>query len=106
MRPRLAGAWSWLATTCTHSKSSGERTSGSWVRSHPGVDQSYWLVYFTDFGASSLDIFVYYFSKSIVWAEYLEVRQDVNLKIMRKLAEMGLEFAFPSQTVYLKRESA
>ncbi len=76
------------------------------VRGHPGVDQGYWLVYFTDFGASSLDIFVYYFSKSTVWAEYLEVRQDVNLKIMRKLTEMGLEFAFPSQTVYLKRESA
>jgi MscS family membrane protein len=76
------------------------------LRSHPGVDQGYWLVYFTDFGASSLDIFVYYFSKSIVWAEYLETRQDVNLKIMRKLAEMGLEFAFPSQTVYLKKETA
>jgi MscS family membrane protein len=76
------------------------------LRSHPGVDQGYWLVYFTDFGASSLDIFVYYFSKSIVWAEYLQVRQDVNLKIMRKLAEMGLEFAFPSQTVYLKKETA
>ena len=73
------------------------------VRSHPGVDQGYWLVYFTDFGASSLDIFVYYFSKSTVWAEYLEVRQDVNLKIMRKLAGMGLEFAFPSQTVYVKQ---
>jgi MscS family membrane protein len=75
------------------------------LRSHQGIWQDYWLVYFTDFGASSLDIFIYYFTKSKVWAEYLEVRQDVNLKIMSKLEEMGLEIAFPSQTVYLKKEA-
>jgi MscS family membrane protein len=76
------------------------------LRSHEGVNQDYWLVYFTDFGPSSLDIFVYYFSESKVWAEYLEVRQQVNLAIMRKLADMGLEFAFPTQTIYLNQESA
>jgi len=75
------------------------------LKSHPEVWQDYWLVYFTDFGSSSLNIFVYYFSKSKVWAEYLEVRQDVNLKIMSKLEEMGLEIAFPTQTVYLKKEA-
>jgi MscS family membrane protein len=75
------------------------------LKSHPGVWQDYWLVYFTDFGSSSLDIFVYYFTKSKVWAEYLEVRQDVNLKIMKKLEEMGLEIAFPTQTLYLKKEA-
>jgi len=75
------------------------------LKRHPGVWQDYFLVYFTDFGSSSLDIFVYYFSKSKVWAEYLEVRQDVNLKIMSKLEEMGLEIAFPTQTVYLKKEA-
>jgi MscS family membrane protein len=74
------------------------------LRTHPGVDQAYWLVYFTDFGSSSLDIFLYYFSASTVWAQYLEVRQKVNLAIMRKLEELGLEFAFPSQTVYLKQD--
>jgi MscS family membrane protein len=75
------------------------------LKSHPGVWQDYFLVYFTDFGASSLDIFVYYFTKSKVWAEYLEVRQDVNLKVMSKLEEMGLEIAFPTQTLYLKKEA-
>ncbi len=68
---------------------------------HPGVDQSFYLVYFRDFGASSLDIFVYYFTKSTVWAEYLDVRQDVNLKIMEYLESIGVEIAFPSQSVYV-----
>ncbi len=71
------------------------------LRNHPGVDQSYWLVYFTDFGPSSLDIFIYYFTRSKVWAEYLEVRQQVNLEIMRRLERLGLSIAFPSRTVYL-----
>ena len=67
-----------------------------------GVDQDYKLVQFTDFGPSSLDVFLYYFSTSTVWKEYLETRERVNLKIMDKLTEMGLEFAFPTQTFHLK----
>jgi MscS family membrane protein len=75
------------------------------LKNNQNVDQGYWLVNFTEFGASSLDIFVYYFTRSKVWAEYLDVRQQVNLEIMRRLEDMGLEIAFPSQTVYLKREA-
>lgn len=67
-----------------------------------GVDQDYKLVQFTDFGANSLDVFLYYFSKSTVWKEYLDTRERVNLKIMDKLTEMNLEFAFPTQTLHLK----
>ena len=66
------------------------------------MDQDYKLVQFTDFGPSSLDVFLYYFSTSTVWKEYLETRERVNLKIMDKLTEMGLEFAFPTQTLHLK----
>ncbi|HEB72555.1 MAG TPA: mechanosensitive ion channel family protein [Nitrospirae bacterium] len=73
------------------------------LKTDPGVDQRMTtLVYFTDFGASSLDIFLYFFSNSAVWAEYLEVRQRVNLKIMKKLEVMGLSIAFPSRSVYIE----
>ena len=71
---------------------------------HEGVHKDFYLVYFTDFGSSSLDIFVYYFSETTVWAEYLAVRQDVNLKIMRLLESLDMEVAFPSRTVYLRNE--
>ena len=70
-----------------------------------GVDQEYKLVQFTDFGASSMDIFLYYFSTSTVWKEYLDTRERVNLKIMDKVEELGLEFAFPTQTLHLKGDS-
>jgi len=70
------------------------------LREHAGVDQSYFLVKFDDFAASSLSIFLYYFSKSKVWADYLQVRQEVNLEIMQALEKLGLAFAFPSMSIY------
>ncbi len=66
----------------------------------PGVDKDYYLVYFTDFGPSALEFFIYYFTYSTVWKEYLEVRQRINVKFIEALEELGLSFAFPSQTVY------
>jgi len=70
------------------------------LREHQGVDQAYSLVKFDDFEDSSLSIFLYYFSKSTVWEEYLQVRQEVNLEIMQALKKLGLAFAFPSMSIY------
>ncbi len=72
------------------------------LRSHPAIDQEFFLVNFTDFGASSLDILVYCFTKTTVWAEYLDARQDVCLQIMDILEAHGMAIAFPSRTVYLR----
>lgn len=74
------------------------------LANHPDVDQDFFMVNFTDFGASSLNILVYYFTKSTKWAHYLQVRQEINLSIMRVIEESGLSIAFPSHTVYLKTE--
>ena len=71
------------------------------LKTHPAIDQEFFLVNFTDFGASSLDIMVYCFTTTTVWGEYLEAREDVCLKIMDTLEALGLEIAFPSTTVYL-----
>jgi MscS family membrane protein len=72
------------------------------LRDHPGVDQEYSLVKFDEFEDSALSIFLYYFSASTVWEEYLQVRQEVNMQMMDLLAELGLEFAFPTQTVHIE----
>jgi MscS family membrane protein len=74
------------------------------LRGHPEVYKEFFLVNFTEFGSSSLDIFVYYFTTTTVWAEYLRIRQEINVGIMRLLEGMGMEVAFPSRTVYLKNE--
>ena len=75
------------------------------LQNHPAIDQEFMLVHFTDFGPSSLDILVYCFTRTTVWAEYLEAREDVNLRIMDILEGLGMEIAFPSRSVYLRGEA-
>lgn len=62
------------------------------------------FVYFEGFGDSSLNIFVYFFTKTTVWQEFLEVRHDVNLRIMNIVEELGLSIAFPSQSIYIEKK--
>jgi len=73
------------------------------LTNHPGVDQSYKLVKFDEFEDSSLSLFLYYFSASKVWEEYLQVRQEVNLQIMQLLEELELGFAFPTRTLHIEQ---
>jgi MscS family membrane protein len=62
------------------------------------------LVYLDSYGDSSINILVYCFSKSVNWEEWLIVKQDVLYKISTILEQNNLEFAFPSQSVYLSNE--
>ncbi|MGC1479209.1 MAG: mechanosensitive ion channel family protein, partial [Chthoniobacterales bacterium] len=71
------------------------------LRADEGVHPEFILVNFTDFGPSSLDILVYYFTRSTAWLEYMDVRQRINCKIMRAIHNRGLTIAFPSTTLYL-----
>jgi MscS family membrane protein len=50
-----------------------------------------------------LDIFIYCFTVTTVWADFLQAKQEFMLKIMQAVEELGLSFAFPSQSVYLER---
>lgn len=73
------------------------------LRTHPDVDQTFWLVKFTDFAASSLDIMIYYFTRTTDWARYLQIRGDINLMIIERLGEIGVQIAFPSRSIYLEK---
>ena len=72
------------------------------LREDPNIAQDFFLVNFDAFGASALEIFVYCFTTTTIWAEFLEAKQALLLKIMRELQGMGLSFAFPTQTVHVE----
>lgn len=59
------------------------------------------IVNFNQFAASSLDFFVYTFTKTTNWIEYHQVKQDVLLKISDIIARHEAEIAFPTSTVHL-----
>jgi MscS family membrane protein len=73
------------------------------LRNHKGISQeSTLLVNFTSFDDSSLGILIYTFSNTAVWAKYMNIKEDVNLKIMKIVEENKSEFAFPSQSLYVE----
>lgn len=76
------------------------------LRTHEAVDQTFWIVRFTDFGSSSLDILVMYFTKTTVWDEYLAAREEINLLIMTSLSAIGVSVAFPTRSVYVENTDA
>ncbi|MEQ5128270.1 mechanosensitive ion channel family protein [Providencia zhijiangensis] len=61
------------------------------------------LVYFDAFADSSLNIMVYCFTKTTVWAEWLDAQQAVYLKIIEIVKRHNADFAYPSQTLYVER---
>ena len=72
---------------------------------HPGIDQSQTLIVnFNQYGPSSLDLLVYTFTRTVVWTEYHEVKQDVLLRIGEIIGRHGAEIAFPTQTLHLKEQ--
>jgi MscS family membrane protein len=73
------------------------------LESDQRISQDFMLVNFTDFGASSLDIFIYAFTVTTRWDEYMQVREDLLLEFMRRLRALDLSFAFPSQSVYVEK---
>jgi len=73
------------------------------LRAHKGISQQDTiLVNFNSFGDSSLNIFIYAFTKTSVWARYLEILEDINLQIMHIVEKNGSGFAFPSHSVYIE----
>jgi MscS family membrane protein len=72
---------------------------------HPEVHPDMVFVYFERFGDSALEIFLYFFTKTTVWHKFLEVQEDINLKIMEILKEMDISVAFPSTSVYIEKNA-
>ncbi len=75
------------------------------LENHEAIDHDKTLmVNFDAFGPSSLDFFIYTFTRTTVWAEYHEIKQDVLLKIAAIIEGHGAEIAFPTRTVHLPAE--
>ena len=55
------------------------------------------------FGDSSINILVYCFTKTVVWANFIQTKEDILFKIMEIVEQNGLSFAFPSQSVYIEK---
>ncbi|MCF8720120.1 mechanosensitive ion channel family protein [Nitrospina gracilis] len=74
----------------------------SMLANHPEIDTNKTLIVnFNKFAASSLDFFIYTFTKTTVWERYHEIKQDVLLKVIDIIEKEGAEVAFPTSTIHL-----
>ena len=60
------------------------------------------FVNLSEFGDSAIIIDIYAFSRSVVWGEWRETKEEIMFNIMDIIKNNNLEFAFPSQSIYLE----
>ena len=72
------------------------------LKGHEGVHADTVQVRMLDFGASSLDVTVQFYTKTTDISEYRAVREDINLRILGILAAQGVSLAFPSRSLYME----
>ncbi|MEA3463495.1 MAG: mechanosensitive ion channel family protein [Patescibacteria group bacterium] len=64
----------------------------------------YSRVHFKSFGDSSLVFEVVYYVLSGDYVEFMDMQENINLAIVEKFNQENIEIAFPTQTVYVKKE--
>ncbi len=70
--------------------------------SHPDIHKEMIFVNFDEFSDRGPGLFLYFFTVTTVWREYLKVKEDVNFKIMEILEKEGVSVAFPSRSIYME----
>lgn len=62
------------------------------------------IVYVETLSSSSIDIKVSAYTKTNVYAKYLKIKGQIILEVVRRFREEGIDFAFPSTTVYMAKD--
>ena len=58
------------------------------------------------FNDSSIDIIVICFTSTKDWEKYLEIKEELAMEIKNNVEKIGLNFAFPSQSIYIEKNTS
>ncbi|WP_258104415.1 mechanosensitive ion channel family protein [Marinoscillum sp. MHG1-6] len=72
------------------------------VETHPNTRKDYYNIYFNDMASFSLNIMFYIFFEVPDWPGELKARHEVLLEIVRLAEKLGVNFAFPTQTLHME----
>jgi len=76
------------------------------LKEHPDIDaEKTLIVNFNSFAPSSLEFFIYTFTKTTDWIEFHAVKQNVLLEIIKIVKENDAEFAFPTSTLHIANQN-
>jgi MscS family membrane protein len=75
------------------------------LTNHPEIDATNTLmVNFNSFAPSSLDFFIYTFTKTTNWEKFHIIKQDILLKILQIIEANEADVAFPTSTIHLTQQ--
>jgi len=72
------------------------------VKNHPKTRKDYYEIHLNDFNNSSIDVMFYIFFNVPSWSEELAARHEIMLSIIRLAETLGINFAFPTQTLHVE----
>jgi len=72
------------------------------IENHPYTRKDYYHVYLNDMASHSLNIMFYIFFKVPAWPDELRCRHEILIEIIRLAEELGVNFAFPTQTIQME----
>ena len=75
------------------------------IVSYKWTRKDYFNVYFTNYGPSSLDIQVMVFWETSDYTREQAEKHRLNIDILRLAKDLGINFAFPTQTVHMFTET-
>jgi MscS family membrane protein len=76
------------------------------LSSHPDIAPDRTLIVnFNAFAASSMDFFVYTFTRTTDWVAFHGIKERILLEIVRIIESHGAEFAFPTSTIHISPEA-
>lgn len=71
-----------------------------YIDAHPRTNQD-GRIRFLNLGPYSKDVMVLYFVDTMDWNEYIDIKEEINYRIVEIVEQHGATFAFPTQTLYL-----
>jgi len=71
------------------------------LKQHEGVHPETIVVRFNEFKENGVEVYLYFFTNTIVWAEYLKVKEEINYAIKEILEVEKVELALPSRKLYV-----
>ena len=61
--------------------------------------------HFSSYGDSSLNFEFVYYVVGADYTKYMDIQQAINLKIFEEFEKRGIEFAYPTQTLFVSKEN-
>ena len=72
------------------------------IEENPDTRKDYYHVVLNKFSSSSLDVLIYFFFEVPDWSQELKQRQAIFLDILRLAKQIGVDFAFPTQSLHVE----